>query len=227
MDYYLVHTEGGGQMLLHKDKWPKLLLNKEEEIDQKLGWKEGDASQESLGAGEVEHGIRAEMSEPKEGTKNTGTQLGEKKTLAKRRFQLVVVARKSFRTHKPPHEAEGTHTILTNTFTVLNSCGDETLENIAHECDVRLGTSREEVRETLSAMKLAEQARAAVPEANYKHHLQEKLDRLHCLEGENLELGIITNKERGGMANREGGKQAKGNRLGASSVDSSNEFVKK
>jgi hypothetical protein len=36
-------------MLLHKDKWPKLLLNKEEETDQKLGWKEGDASQESLG----------------------------------------------------------------------------------------------------------------------------------------------------------------------------------
>jgi hypothetical protein len=138
-----------------------------------------------------------------------------------------VAARKSSRTHKTPHEAEGTHTILTNTFAVSNSCDDETLENISHECDVRLGTSREEVRETLSVMKLEEQAMAAVAEANYKHHLQGKLHRLHSLEGENLELGIITNKERGGMANREGGKQAKGNRLGASSAESSNELVKK
>jgi hypothetical protein len=56
--------------VLHKDKWPKLILNKEEETDQgKLGWEEGNASQESLGAGEVDHGIREEMSEPKEGTK--------------------------------------------------------------------------------------------------------------------------------------------------------------
>lgn len=71
--------------VLHKDKWPKLILNKEEETDQgKLGWEEGNASQESLGAGEVDHGIREEMSEPKEGTKNIGTKLGEKKTLAKK-----------------------------------------------------------------------------------------------------------------------------------------------
>jgi FMN phosphatase YigB (HAD superfamily) len=92
-------------------------------------------------------------------------------------------------------------TIMTNTFTVLNSCDDEILETIAHECDVRLGKSREEVRETLSVMKLKEQARAAIVEDNYKHHLQGKLDRLHSLEGENLELCTITNKDRGAIMN--------------------------
>jgi hypothetical protein len=50
-------------------------------------------------------------------------------------------------------------------------------------------------------MKLEEQARAAIVEDNYKHHLQGKLDRLHSLEGENLELCTITNKGRGAIMN--------------------------
>jgi hypothetical protein len=42
--------------------------------------------------------------------------------------------------------------MTTNSFLVLDSYGDETLEEIAQDCDVRL----EEVQETLSAMKLEE-----------------------------------------------------------------------
>jgi hypothetical protein len=91
---------------------------------------------------------------------------------------------------------------------------------IENDCDVRLGANREEIREALGAMKLEEQARAALDEASYKVNIQGRLDSLHILEGENLELNIVTNNERGFVNNQKKGGKVKVNRLEASSAES-------
>jgi hypothetical protein len=83
-----------------------------------------------------------------------------------------------------------------------------------------LGANREEIRESLGAMKLEEQARAALDEASYKVNIQGRLDNLHILEGENLELNIVTNNERGFVNNQKKGGKVKVNRLEASSAES-------
>ena len=48
------------------------------------------------------------------------------------------------------------------------------------------GGDSNETTFTLDAMKLEEQARAAIAEANYNSHLEEKLAQNHFLEGEIL-----------------------------------------
>jgi hypothetical protein len=83
-----------------------------------------------------------------------------------------------------------------------------------------LGANREEIRESLGAMKLEEQARAALAEASYKANIQGRLDSLHILEGENLELNTITNNERGFVNNQKKGGKVKVNRLEEGSVES-------
>lgn len=49
-----------------------------------------------------------------------------------------------------------------------NSVNDEVLENLARECDISLGANNKEIGETISSMKMEEQFRAAMAEANYK-----------------------------------------------------------
>jgi hypothetical protein len=72
---------------------------------------------------------------------------------AKQKYQLVVATRKSARGGASSTNVHlVTISMTTNSFLVLDSYGDETLEEIAQDCDVRL----EEVQETLSAMKLEE-----------------------------------------------------------------------
>ena len=73
-----------------------------------------------------------------------------------------------------------------NSFVVLNSVDDSNLNTIALDCDVILGGNVEEQTFTLDAMKLEELSRAALAEANYKTHLEERLLQTHLLEGETL-----------------------------------------
>jgi hypothetical protein len=54
--YFLVHTEGGGRRYITKDKWPTLTGEWEGDLEKEML----QVSQESLGAGEIEH-----VSEPK------------------------------------------------------------------------------------------------------------------------------------------------------------------
>jgi hypothetical protein len=66
-------------------------------------------------------------------------------------------------------------------------------------------------------MKLEEKARAALAEAKYKQHLEQKMKETHELEGENLELDPITNMQRDfqteeTVPKKKGGK-GKGNKL--------------
>ena len=67
-----------------------------------------------------------------------------------------------------------------------------------------LGRGDSEISSTLNAMRLEEQARAALAEANYRVHQGEKLECLHSLEGENLDLGCISNSQRGFSMKRKG-----------------------
>ena len=57
------------------------------------------------------------------------------------------------------------------------------MEEIAEEWGICLGNNAEEVLETISAMKLEELARANLAEANYKCHLEKKLQDQHVLQG--------------------------------------------
>ncbi|CAN6339652.1 unnamed protein product [Urochloa humidicola] len=129
--------------------------------------------------------------------------VGFKGRKTKRKFYPTVAARKSSRGKSTPTrmaittESQGMLDTPSNSFSVLNSCSDDLLEEIAVNCDVILGTNREEVLETLSAMKLEEQARAALAEANYNRHLEEKLTDQHVLEGECTDLQVIDNTHRG------------------------------
>jgi hypothetical protein len=57
---------------------------------------------------------------------------------------------------------------------------------------------KETFYENINSMKLEEAARAALAEANYKRHRDKILSESHLLEGENLELGVASNTDRGG-----------------------------
>ena len=69
-----------------------------------------------------------------------------------------------------------------NCFEILNSCVDEDQENISLHCDVIWGVGKNEFYEVLSAMKLGEKVRAALAEANYEQHLEQKLKETHELD---------------------------------------------
>jgi len=117
------------------------------------------------------------------------------------RFRLVVATRKCVRMAKKPRSSipagitPSPHN--NNSFTILNSCDDTYLEEIAEEWDICLGNNAEEVLETISTMKLEELARANLAEANYKCHLEKKLQDQHVLQGENLDLQPTDNVQRG------------------------------
>jgi len=88
------------------------------------------------------------------------------------------------------------------------------LEDIALKCEVRLGKSPRETHESISAMKLEEQARARLAEENYSCHLEQKLSDSHVLEGENLTLQSIDNSQRGvAEAQKEKTKGKRGDKL--------------
>jgi hypothetical protein len=174
-----------------------------------------------VGEGEVDQVLMVKIAELGANLERAESKPEEgRKTPSKRRFQPVVAARKSSRNHDKLQQAGGTNIISANAFTILNSCDDDVLEMIENDCDVRLGANREEIREALGAMKLEEQARAALDEASYKVNIQGRLDSLHILEGENLELNIVTNNERGFVNNQKKGGKVKVNRLEASSAES-------
>ena len=50
-------------------------------------------------------------------------------------------------------------------------------------------------------MKIEELARAALAKANYDAHTENRLTGLHLLDDENLELGCVSNSQRGFTVN--------------------------
>jgi hypothetical protein len=74
----------------------------------------------------------------------------------------------------------------------------------------------EEIYENLCTMKLEETTRAALAEAKYKQIQEKKLAATHATEGENLELTVLDNKQRGGETeeqHKQRGRKSKGSRL--------------
>lgn len=216
----LIHTEGGGFRFLDKDKWPQLLAGGEQQKhvshDQRVTSEPTLSSQGSGGDGEVmENGgiqlaYHASSVEDQVVIANKNQEVWEvvstaKKTQVKRKFQPAVAARQSSRNQKSfttstlggVSAIPGTSSTPSNSFEILNSCDNADLENIAMQCDLILGGGdTSETHEVLSAMKLEEKTRAALAEANYRQHLEVKLNETHALEGENLELEVIDNTER-------------------------------
>ncbi|CAN6292349.1 unnamed protein product [Urochloa humidicola] len=222
-DFYNVHTDGGGSRLIPKDKWPRLELLEEKNVrtEEILKPEELMVSQESLGLGEVEEEERDAM------TVETRAEKGEeenweralqskRRTSKKRRFFPAVAARTSSRVdgikHRGAHMAvdPGASQTPLNSFTILNSCENEDLENIAISCDVSLGDSKVEIKETLDIMKLEELARAAIAEAKYRQRMEQALAENHALEGENLELQVTNNDQRGVQEQDISKKQTRG-----------------
>lgn len=101
-----------------------------------------------------------------------------RKSAKKRRFNPAVATRKSYRMAmkvsgdnmgKAGVTANtGTFQNVINSFTILNSCDNYDLEELASCCDISLGEDRGEVQEVISAMKLEELARAAIAEAEHR-----------------------------------------------------------
>ena len=58
------------------------------------------------------------------------------------------------------------------------------------------GDYENETHEILTSMKLEEKVRAALAEANYMLHIDQRLQEMHALEGENLQLKSIDNDDR-------------------------------
>lgn len=94
-------------------------------------------------------------------------------------------------------------------FTVINSCGNNILEEIAKKCDIDLGGDRGMVKSNIDAMKMEEVARAALAEVNYRHHINKRFVEQHSLEGENLLLEVVDNSQRGDAQSVETEKQRK------------------
>jgi hypothetical protein len=135
---------------------------------------------------------------------------------AQRKFFPVVAARKSSRGRKTRQGGGGMHKIPPNSFAILNSCEDDDLELIAKNCDIILGGCDEEITENINAIKLEEIARAAAAEANYKYRQELALVEKHSLEGENLNLEKVDNKQRGCddvSTSKKGGGKTRGDRL--------------
>ncbi|CAN6222198.1 unnamed protein product [Urochloa humidicola] len=221
-DCYRVHVDGGEQLFMNKSKWPRLMLSEEKEhnatetVDET---REVEWSQESMGVIDGEVPDAEDIEDPVTVTQERGEQKTReaeteerremtKQRSPKRKFYPTVAARKSSRgapmtTSGVVGDMAGTSNSCFNPFMILNACEDEILEEIAINCDVVLGESREEISDTLNAMKLEEMARAELAEANYRRHLAEKLEQQHVLEGESIDLQVIDNQERGFTATNE------------------------
>jgi hypothetical protein len=85
------------------------------------------------------------------------------------RVQTMVSFRsKLSQAHQEKGEAEtGVPFASTNSFSILDSCDDDMLEEIASDCDIILGNNDKEIEETLNSIKLEEQLRVAMAEAKY------------------------------------------------------------
>ncbi|CAN6302031.1 unnamed protein product [Urochloa humidicola] len=154
------------------------------------------------------------------------TSSSRKKSI-KRRFCPAVAARKSARTGGKGFSKRGTTTIpdnsgmfqaSVNSFTILNTCDREDLENLATSCDIKLGENSKETLEIIEAMKLEEVARAEIAEANYRDKANKRLQESHALEGENLELQKIDNEQRliqnvGSGGNEQGETASQGEKM--------------
>lgn len=97
------------------------------------------------------------------------------KANTKRRLYLAMAARKSSRINKNNDQLGGNAGMFPatiNSFTILNSCENDNLHDIATKCDIVWGGggggNREEIHETLDGMKLEELTPAALAEANYR-----------------------------------------------------------
>ncbi|CAN6334410.1 unnamed protein product [Urochloa humidicola] len=218
--HYLVHDEGGSSKYIEKSKWPKLLTkeeleNKREETkpthsesktrealhegvegEADMGLTEDDIEEQLFEEDDAIGGDQLETPEKWERTRMSNQKKG------KRKFYPAIAARKSSRRGLATSNTfnnQGMINTNANPFTVLNSCNNETLEEIAISCDVILGENKEEIEEVLCAMKLEELVRAGIAEAQHKQNLGERLDDLHVLEGECLDLQIIDNSNRGGL----------------------------
>jgi hypothetical protein len=108
----------------------------------------------------------------------------------------VVAARKSARMIKATR-VTGMETSTQNTFVVLNSVDDNILQLIAKDGDIKLGEGTEEILENICAIKLEEQTRAMLAEAQYKQRHEKMLTEKHAIEGENLTLACVENNQRG------------------------------
>lgn len=97
-------------------------------------------------------------------------------------------------------QSSGMFQATINSFTILNSCENDELEDIATLCDIKLGESSEEAGEIINAMKLEELARAAIAEAKHRDQTEKILVGAHALDGENLELQKTDNSHRGFQA---------------------------
>jgi hypothetical protein len=106
--------------------------------------------------------------------------------------------------------------IPVNSFFVLNSYDDDKLELIATNCDIVLGGVGKKIYGNINAIQMEEIVRAAIAEANYKHSQEVMLIAQHVLEGENLNLEIIENQQRGVLDNspaKRGRKKLRRDRL--------------
>jgi hypothetical protein len=68
-----------------------------------------------------------------------------------------------------------------NSFSILSSCEDDNLEYVAYNCGINLGVDNEILHENIAAIKLEEEARAALAESNYKMHREKVLAENHTL----------------------------------------------
>lgn len=126
---------------------------------------------------------------------------------ARKKFCPAMAARQSTRNRKTgaannknQEEAQhspGTFQTTLNSFAILNTCDIDDLETLALDYDISLGDNREEIYETISAMKIEEIARAKLAEANFRIQTEKRILESNILEGENLELQVVDNKQRG------------------------------
>jgi len=143
------------------------------------------------------------VEEPDEALQGWELAKSAKRTTLKARREPVKAARKSSRRilqHAPnllhkinDLELPGTSHNTHNAFEILNSTSDDELEEIAYNCDVMLGSNKNNIAETISTMKAEEKLRGAIAEASYNIQMQQKLAQTHVLEGENLTLEGVDN----------------------------------
>ena len=163
--HFVVHTENGEISLMSKESWPVLTTPKSKLLMLQESY---NASQESLGTGEVVEDGDKEQEDTEENQLKGVAQEDvieeeepwevvppRQKTPKTQHFRPVMAVRKSTRVPKIKHNTP-TGTIPappTNSFSILNSCEDDYLEDMADIWDIWLGNNSMEIRETLSAMK--------------------------------------------------------------------------
>ena len=188
---------------MYKNKWPVLKLQ-EPTASSDIGEIE-ELGDSKSGGEDVDLTMEVPHQPMKDSTENANWEVvSSQHKGVKKKFFPVVATRKSFRVAglhggdtTSGRPADLSNSPPRNSFTILNSCDDELLEEIASKCEVRLRNSPRESLESLSAMKLEEYARAKMAEANYCYHMEQRMPDTHVLEGENLDLQAIDNKQRG------------------------------